>query len=64
MALIVAARFETFDAAKTAAASLMNAGVTADNLHTHQESAIARVGLSDTRTVSSQAKLIPYIGNG
>ncbi|MYN12222.1 hypothetical protein GSY71_03525 [Pusillimonas sp. TS35] len=34
MALIVAARFETFDAAKTAAASLMNAGVTADNLHT------------------------------
>ncbi len=34
MALIVAARFDTFDAAQTAAFSLMEAGVASDNLHT------------------------------
>ncbi len=34
MALIVAARFETFEAAKAAAISLMNAGISSDALHT------------------------------
>ncbi|MGP1615045.1 MAG: hypothetical protein ACTS5Y_08350 [Pollutimonas bauzanensis] len=34
MSLIVAARFETFDAAEKAAAALMDAGVTPDALHT------------------------------
>ncbi|MFT0548300.1 hypothetical protein ACMHYO_18450 [Allopusillimonas ginsengisoli] len=34
MALIVAARFETFDVAQAAAVSLMNAGVSSDALHT------------------------------
>lgn len=34
MSLIVAARFETFDAAEHAAAALMDAGVTHDALHT------------------------------
>jgi len=34
MALIVAARFETFDAAQGAAARLLNEGVASDDLHT------------------------------
>ncbi len=34
MALIIAARFDTFDAAQGAASRLMAAGVTTDNLHT------------------------------
>lgn len=34
MSLIVAARFDTFDAAQNAATALMNAGVAEDDLHT------------------------------
>lgn len=34
MSLIIAARFETFDAAQIAAAALMDAGVPAESLHT------------------------------
>ncbi len=63
MSLIVAARFETFDAAEKAASALTQAGVAPDALHTffvNPAGAHDRYPLGGDRAADPQAKGAPY----